>query len=235
MPRNSLSNSRALRAAPLGPGPEGAARYILSQLSRVINNKIFQCNDGRNSPLLRRSAAPVGLGGLFKFSSYGHCSLRHTRDCRWTWISFVIVLVARASDIQSFRCKARPLPVRRRKGLQRSISRTFYSNNRCYGGPARGQCDRVTPLSNITRTEKNLNIKILHKCSGFVSGPSEHSLREPSSACILRIEELLPEALPVNLPGPLSRRWFGGRRVWTRVTKPWSWLPPRSLPESRLG
>ena len=64
----------------------------------------------------------------------------------------------------------------------------------------------VTPLSNITRTEKNLNIKILHKCSGFVSGPSEHSLREPSSACILRIEELLPEALPVNLPGPLSRR-----------------------------
>ena len=39
---------------------------------------------------------------------------------------FVISLVARASTIQSFRCKA--LPLRPRKRQQRSISRTLYAN-----------------------------------------------------------------------------------------------------------
>ena len=42
--------------------------------------------------------------------------------------TFVILLLARANNIQSFRCKARPL--RPRKRPQRSISRTFYANNR---------------------------------------------------------------------------------------------------------
>ena len=57
---------------------------------------------------------------------------------------FVILLVARANNLQSFRCKARPLRPRQRP--QRSISRTFYASNRwssCGGRPVarRGSCD----------------------------------------------------------------------------------------------
>ena len=52
---------------------------------------------------------------------------------------FVILLVARANNIQMFRCKASPL--RPRKRLQRCISRTFYAS---YGGAARGQAGRAS-------------------------------------------------------------------------------------------
>ena len=40
----------------------------------------------------------------------------------------IFLFVARANNIQSFRCKAHPL--RPRKRPQRSISRTFYANDR---------------------------------------------------------------------------------------------------------
>ena len=58
--RNSLSNS----PCPLGSAG-GRSRYIL--LARAINNKPFQCSNGRDSPQRRRTAARVAQGDLFKF------------------------------------------------------------------------------------------------------------------------------------------------------------------------
>ena len=46
-------------------GRLGRGRYNL--LEQAINNKPFQCSDGRDSPLLRRTAARVEQGDLFKF------------------------------------------------------------------------------------------------------------------------------------------------------------------------
>ena len=60
MPRNSLSNS----PCPLGRA-RGRGRYIL--LARAINNKPFQCSNGRDSPQRRRTAARAEQGDLFKF------------------------------------------------------------------------------------------------------------------------------------------------------------------------
>ena len=47
----------------------GAARY--NQILQVINNKPSQCSDGRDSPLLRGSAAREEQGDLFKFQGGG--------------------------------------------------------------------------------------------------------------------------------------------------------------------
>ena len=47
---------------------------------------------------------------------------------RWTGLQDIIRSCHEQDNIQSFRCKARPL--RPRKRPQRSISRTFYANSR---------------------------------------------------------------------------------------------------------
>ena len=60
-PKHSLSNPRALGAA-----PPGAARYNLP--ARAMDSKPFQCGDGRNPPQRRRSAARAEQEGLFKFT-----------------------------------------------------------------------------------------------------------------------------------------------------------------------
>ena len=57
-------NARAIPSA-LWAAPGGAAWH--NQLWRVINNKLFQCSNGRDSPQRRRSAARVEQGDLFKF------------------------------------------------------------------------------------------------------------------------------------------------------------------------
>ena len=70
---DSLSNS----PCPLGRA-RGRGRYNL--LARAINNKPFQCSDGRISPQRRCAAAREGQGDLFKFYGSGsvvalwHCS-----------------------------------------------------------------------------------------------------------------------------------------------------------------
>ena len=52
----------------------GAARY--NQILQVINNKPSQCSDGRDSPLLRGSAAREEQGDLFKFQGGGGAYIR---------------------------------------------------------------------------------------------------------------------------------------------------------------
>ena len=61
--RNSLSNA----PCPLGRA-RGRGRYIL--LARAINNKPFQCSNGRNSPQWRRSGARVEQGDSLKFCAH---------------------------------------------------------------------------------------------------------------------------------------------------------------------
>ena len=56
-----------------------------------------------------------------------------------------VTVTARANNIQSFRCKARPL--RPRKRPQRSISRTFYANNRRLRRPGPWQGAGRCPFS----------------------------------------------------------------------------------------
>ena len=58
--RNSLSNFQY----PLG---SARGRGLYNLLARAIKNKPFRCSDGRDSPQLRRSAARVEQGDMFKF------------------------------------------------------------------------------------------------------------------------------------------------------------------------
>ena len=79
---------RALWAA-----PGGAAGY--NQLWRALNNKPFQCSNGRDSPQRRRTAARVEQGDLFKFyaRSRSLISAHLLRYQRWLSQNYLNVLL----------------------------------------------------------------------------------------------------------------------------------------------
>ena len=161
----------------------------ISSSYKVLNRQL----DGRNAPsasglgcqwsssqCCRARAAWALAGRIVSTVQTGWLNLRYHKSCIFALLRrrivafgargtgheylFVILLVARANNILSFRCKDRPLrprkrpqrsisrtannilsfrckdrPLRPRKRPQRSISRTFYAITVGYGGKARGQ------------------------------------------------------------------------------------------------